>query len=239
MHYAFNETRYFPVLFVLPGIGLAPVVVEVSLHSAHLLARSLLRILLHAGIYGSKYLQSARVQVISVVVTPVFQLVGHRFPEVGCLSVIVALHVVVEKYRLCLKRIECRTVQIAVLHHVAQHSVAAAQTVLWINAWVIVGCGLEHTHENGRLVGGHVLWRCAEVCVAGRFHAVSIRTEVHRVGVHGQDFLLVEQHFNLNGGNPLLALHYQHLHTGDIAEQTCGVLCADPEHILHQLLRYR
>ena len=124
-----------------------------------------------------------------------------------------------------------------VLQHIVQYHVAALQAVLRINARVIVGSGLQHTYQYGCLVGCQIFRCSAEVGFAGCFDAKGVGTEVHRVGIHGKNLLLAEEHLNLCGGNPLLAFHDEHFYSWNIAEQTRRVLRAYTEHIFYQLLR--
>ena len=127
---ALNKVRNHLVVLVLPRfltqpIALsclrtadAPVIVEVLLHLLHLLAGGILGILLHAGIDGGVYLQTAGVEVVTLVLAPVFQVVGHSLTEVFRLSVVVFLYLEVELDRLRLQLVVFGTGQVAMCHHI-------------------------------------------------------------------------------------------------------------------------
>ena len=245
---AVDEVGYDIVVLVLPRILAhpvalahlvamdAPVVVEAFLHLFHLLAGSLLGIFLHAGVDGGVNLQSAGVEVVALVLAPVFQVVGDGLAEVLRLSVVVFLHLEVEHDRLLLQFLEAVLTEVAVGHHVIEHGVAACQTVLWVGARVVVGCSLEHAHEHGNLVGGEFLRRGVEVSLGGSLDAVGVASEVHGVGIHGDDFLLRVDRLQLHGDDPLLALHDEDAEQRNFAQQSRGVLRAHTEHVLRQLL---
>ena len=78
-------------------------VVEVLLYLFHLLAGCIFSILLHAGIDGGINLQTAGIEVVTFVFTPVFQVVGYSLTEVFSLSVVVFLYLEVELDRLSLQ----------------------------------------------------------------------------------------------------------------------------------------
>ena len=48
--------------------------------------------------------------------------------------------------------------------------------------------------------------------------------------------MLVEDHLELHGGDPFLALHDEDLQSGDVAKHTGGVVGANAEEVLRQLL---
>ena len=50
--YIFDKSLYFAITFVDPGIGVAPVVIEVVLHHAHLLGYCFFGIVLHTRVDG-------------------------------------------------------------------------------------------------------------------------------------------------------------------------------------------
>ena len=89
-----------PVAFACLGAADVPVVVEVLLYLLHLLAGCIFCILLHAGIDGGINLQTAGIEVVTFVFTPVFQVVGYSLTEVFCLSVVVFLYLEIELDRL-------------------------------------------------------------------------------------------------------------------------------------------
>ena len=121
---------------------------------------------------------------------------------------------------------------------VMEHGVAACQTVLGIGTRVVHRGGLEHTDQQGALLGGQLFRCCVEIGLGSGLDAVSVRAEVYGVGVHGDDLFLVEDRLQLGGDDPLLALDNENLQPGDLAQQTGGILRAHAEHVLGQLLRY-
>ena len=121
---------------------------------------------------------------------------------------------------------------------VVEHGVAACQTVLGIGTRVVHRGGLEHTDQQGALLGGQFFRRGVEIGLGSRLDAVSVGTEVYGIGVHGDDLFLVEDRLQFGGDDPLLALDNENLQPGDLAQQTGGILRAHAEHVLGQLLRY-
>ena len=233
---ALDEACYLLMLLILPGIGVAPVVLEVALHLLHLLDGGSLGILLHAGVDGGVDLQTAGIEVVAVVLAPVLEVVGNSLAEICGLTVVVALDAIVERDGLEFECVVGGLRKMAVTHHIVEHRVAALETVVGVDAGIIICGGLEHTHKDGSLVGGEILGGGAEVGLARRLDTEGIAAEINRVGIHGEDVALVEDILKLDCGNPLLALHYQYLKTGDATKKTCGVVGADTEEVLCQLL---
>ena len=194
--------------------------VEVLLHLSHLLAGSLFGISLHAGVDGGVDGQSVSVEVVAVILAPVFHVLGHGFAEVGGLSVINVLYAVVQ-FDVCqLQRVELLLRQVAVLQHVVEHDVAPLQCVVGMDAGIVVGCGFQHAYKYGGLVGRQFLWRNTEISLAGSLDAECIRTKINSVCILGENLFLREKEFQLVGRNPLLALHDEHLDAGNVAKQS-------------------
>ena len=195
-----------------PWVLASPVAVEVALHHAHLLAHGLLGILLHAAVESSVNLQSVAIGVEFG--RDGLHLLGHGLAEIEGLPVVGTLHA---EFQL--------------------DGVAAPEGVFRMEFGVVGRGGFEQSHEHGRLFrfegGGSGL----EVGLGGRLDAVGVRSEVHGVGIHGEDFLLRTEEFQLRGDDHLLALHDEDFHAGDVAEQSGGILCANAKHVFHQLLR--
>ena len=105
-----------------------------------------------------------------------------------------------------------------------------------MNAGIVVGGGLEHSDEHGRLLGGEGTWGGAEVGLGGGLDAKGVGAEVDGVGILGENLLLGEEVLQLVGCYPLLALHDEHLQAGNVAEQSRGVLGTGAEQVLGQLL---
>ena len=104
------------------------------------------------------------------------------------------------------------------LLHQVEDDVTTLQRVFWIDERIIIGGGLEHTHEDSGVLGLQVLGRTTEVGLAGGLDAEGVGTEIDGVGIARQDLLLVEEKLQLVGRDPLLALHDEHLQTRDIAQ---------------------
>ena len=235
-----DEAGYLHVALVLPGRCVAPVVVEAGLYHPHLLDGGLLGIALHAGVEGGVDFEAFGVEGVAVIVVllaPVLQVVGHGLAEVVGLAVVGALYAVVELDVLPFQRFALLRRQVPVVQHVVEYDVAAAQRVLGIDARVVVGGGLQQSYEHGGLVGGELGRLDAEVGLGGRFDAEGIGAEVYGVGVHGQYLFFREVPLQLVGRYPLLALHDEHLQSGDVAQEPRGVLGTDAEQVLGQLLR--
>ena len=162
-----DEMGDLHVMLILPGIGRAPVVVEVLLHLHHLLAGSLLGVFLHTGVDGGVDLQAVGIEVVAVVLAPFPQVVGHRLAEVGSLTVVGVLHAVVEVDLEFLQRVADFLGQVAVLRHQVEYDVAALQRVLRIDQRIIIGGGLQHTHQHSGFLSRQFPRRAAEVGLAG------------------------------------------------------------------------
>ena len=193
---------------VLPGIGASPVAVERLLHLLHLLHGSLFGILLHAGVDGGIDFQSVLIEVVAVLRAPFLQVVLHRLTEIEGLSVVVVLNAKVQLHRLYLQRVVGFLCQVFVLQHIVKHNVTAIHGVLRIDARIVIGGCFQQTHEDSSLVGCQVLGSSSEIGLGGSLDAKGVRTEVHSIGIHGQNLLLVEEEFDFHSSNPLLALHY-------------------------------
>ena len=126
--------------------------------------------------------------------------------------------------------------EVAVLLHKVEHDVAALKRVLRINKRIIKGGGLKHTHEDSGILGGQVLRLAVEIGLAGGLDTEGVGTEIHSVGILREDFLLSEEIFELVSGDPLLALHDEHLQTRYVAQKASGIFAAGAEEVLGQLL---
>ena len=91
-----DETLDFHMVLILPRILFSPVRLEVLLHDLHLFNSGFLSIFLHTCVDGGVDFQTAGIEVVTVFLAPMFQVVGHCLAEILCLTVVVALHFVVE-----------------------------------------------------------------------------------------------------------------------------------------------
>ena len=124
----------------------------------------------------------------------------------------------------------------AVTKHVTQHNVTPAHTVFRIQARIVGGGCLKHTHKNSSLLRLQVLGSDAEIGFASSLDAIGIRAEVDGIGIHRKNLLFREVPLQLERRYPLLALHDEHLQPRHLAQQSCGILIAHAEEVLGQLL---
>ena len=117
-----------------------------------------------------------------------------------------------------------------------EHDVAALDGVVGIDEGIVVGGGLEHAYEDGGVLRLQVFGRTAEVGLAGGLDAKGVGAEVYGVGILRQDLFLGEEVFEFVGGDPFLALHDEHLQSGNVSQEACGVFRACAEEVLGQLL---
>ena len=235
----FNEVGYLLVPLVAPRGLCSPVLVEGALYLLHLLHGGVLGIALHPGVERGIYLETLgvqRVAVISVLLAPVLQVVGHGLAEVVGLAVVGILNAEVQVNLRLLQRVARCLRQMPVQPHVVQHYIPAGQRVLRVDARVIVGGSLQQSHQDGRLLGGQIARQRAEVGLRSGLDAKGVRAEVHRVGIHRQNLFLGEVPLQLVGSYPFLALHDEHLQPWYVAQQARAVLRAHPEQVLGQLL---
>ena len=122
------------------------------------------------------------------------------------------------------------------MYHVIEYLIAPSLRVLGVGDRIIVGGGLQHTHQYCCLFGLQFSRGGVEIGLTCRLDTEGIRTEIHCVGIHGEDLFLVEEILQFTGDDPFLGLHDEHLHTGDLSEQTGRILRTYTEHILGQLL---
>ena len=98
-----NKPCNLLMFLVLPRVGVSPMVLEVTLHHLHLLYGSFLGIFLHTGVESGVDFQSAGIEVITIFLAPVVEIVCYCLAEILSLSVVTALHAVVEFYWYCLQ----------------------------------------------------------------------------------------------------------------------------------------
>ena len=234
--YVFDEVGNLLMTLVLPGVDASPVVIELLLQFLHLVPGCLFGILLHARINSGVDLQTIRIEVVAVFVAPFAQIVLYGLAEIGGLTIIGILDAIVEVDGHHFERVVGLLIDVSTTQHITQHYVAAIEAVLGMDARVVISGGLQHAHEDSSLVGSQVLGCGAEVSLAGCLDAEGVRTEVHGVGIHRQDLLFAEIHFQFGGRNPLLGLHDEHLDAGDVSKYASGIFRANAEEVLGELL---
>ena len=122
------------------------------------------------------------------------------------------------------------------MYHVIEYLITPSLRVLGVGDRIIVGGGLQHTHQYCCLFGLQFSRGGVEIGLTCRLDTEGIRTEIHCVGIHGEDLFLFEEILQFTGDDPFLGLHDEHLHTRDLSEQTGRILRTYTEHILGQLL---
>ena len=125
----------------------------------------------------------------------------------------------------------------SVLPREVEHDVTAFEGVVGIDEGVVIGGGLEHAYEDGGVLRLQVFGRTAEIGLAGCLDAEGVGAEIDCVGILRQDLFFGEEVLELVGGNPLLALHDEHLQSRDVSQEACGVFRTCAEEVLGQLLR--
>ena len=193
-------------------------VVETLLDNLHLLDDCLLSIALHSGIDGGIDFQTIAIEVDVIFLAPLLQFRFNSLAEVKCLSVIVVLDTVIEVDRLLRQCVVSLTIDVLMEQHVVEHHITAVKGILRVDARIIISGSLEQSHKNGTLVGGEVTGCSAEIGLGSCLDSEGVRTEINGISIHRQYLLFIEEHLNLDGSNPLLALHDEHLNTWDIAQ---------------------
>ena len=122
------------------------------------------------------------------------------------------------------------------LLHEVEYDVTTLQGVIGVDEGVVVGGSFEHSHEDGGVLRRQILGRTAEVGLAGGLDAEGVRAEVDGIGILRQDLILREEELELVGGDPLLALHDEHLEARDVAQQSRRVFGTCAEEVLGELL---
>ena len=221
---------------ILPWVLARPVVVEVTLDDTHLSLCSLFCVFLHTRINSGVNLQTVSVEINIIVLTPVVKFISNGLTEILCLSIVIVLHTIVELDRFLGKGVVSFTCQILVSTHVVEYHITTFEGIVGIGSGIIIGCSLEQTDKNSSLFRGQFLWCGTEICFCCSFDAVCIGPKIHCISIHGEDVFFIEKHLNLHSGNPFLTFHDEHFYTRDVAQQTCGILSTNTEHIFHQLL---
>ena len=144
-----NEVWYLDVMFVLPGIGVAPMGVEITLNLTHLLDGGLLSIFLHTGVYGRIDFQTVAIEVVLVFLTPFIEIVLDSFPEILCLAIVVVLNAVVQMDWDLFQHVKLLLSKMMMLQHVAQHHVTTSQRILRVDTGIIIGGSLQQSDKNG------------------------------------------------------------------------------------------
>ena len=220
-----------------PRLMTGPMAVEVALHLLHLLLGGRLGIFLHARVECGIDLQSAVVKVIAVILTPSFKMLCDGIAEVKSLTVVVLFYAKVEGDGNTAEGVVFSFREMPMCNHVAKHQVATLQAAVGVRDGIVGSGGLEHSHQNGRLLQLEILRRGVEIGLASRLDAKCIRTEVDGVGIHREDFFLRIEVFEFQRHEPLFRLRDDHAQSRNAAERTSLVLRAHLEHVLRQLLR--
>ena len=122
--------------------------------------------------------------------------------------------------------------------HIVEYYVAAFQTVFGIGARIVVARSLEQSHKYRRLCGGELVGRGIEVSFCRSLDAVCVRTEIHRICIHSENFVFVVENFKFHCKHPLLAFSLSGFADREyIRADPWNTGCAHTEHVLDQLLR--
>ena len=121
----FDEIGHFLLVFVTPRVSAPPVIVETVLYLFHLFDDCLLCEMLEVCVNGSINLQSVGVEVVTVFLAPIAQLVRNSLAEVKCLTIVIRLYTIVELDGLQLECIVGLLCQVSVFAHIVKHHVTA------------------------------------------------------------------------------------------------------------------
>ena len=192
---SFNEAGNHPMVLILPRLFLAPMAVEVLLNLAHLLGDRCLGIFLHTGVDGGIDTQSAAIQIIAILRTPVIKIIGHGLPEILRFPVIIRLHTIFQLDVQLLQGVTLSSSDLVLPYQIVDHHIATFLTVLRIRDRIIIGSGLQHSHQYGGLLCFQ-LRRCGvEIGLTGCLDTKGIGSEIHGVGIHCEDIFLTEDCF--------------------------------------------
>ena len=238
---------------VLPRVGAAPVLSETLLRNLHLLPHRCLGIGLHTRVDRSIDSQSVgiKVQLVDSIVTrhmtlraEVVDVTLERLAEIGCHAVLITLidtHLESNGQRCqriqlgsrCLLTVDEKMMMVI---DKLQDCVAALETVMGVEPRVVVAGSLEQPHQGGCLLVVEGIGHRAKISAGCRLDTVGIASEIDRIEVHGQYLFLREHPLKLQRHNPLLSLHDQYPDARQMPQQARGILRADTEHVLCQLL---
>ena len=124
----------------------------------------------------------------------------------------------------------------AVVVEVLKYGVAACQRGFGVQARVIGTGGLEEADERGSLFVIQAVGGDAEIGAGSSLDAEAVGTEIDGIEVHSENLFFRIGHLELDGHDPFLGLHDEDLQARNVAEEARGVLCADIEEVLGQLL---
>jgi hypothetical protein len=107
-------------------------------------------------------------------------------------------------------------IELAVLHHLPQHRVAAGARALGVEHRVVVGGALEHADQRRALQHVELVGRLVEVGPRGHLDAEGVVEEGHRVEVGLQDLLLGVHELDLQGRDRFLRLAIERQRAADL-----------------------
>ena len=145
-------------------------------------------------------------------------MVSYSLSEILSLPIVIAFHTVIQSNGNLLQLFVFSLGEITMSHHVAHHDIAALDGVFWVGDRIIRCGSLQHTHQDSSLLGCKSFGSRIKICLAGRFDAIGITTEINGIRIHGENLILIEDQFKFGGNNPLFGLHNQHFHTGNLPE---------------------
>ena len=120
--------------------------------------------------------------------------------------------------------------------HINEDLVAALKGVGRMTYRIIIRCGLKHSDKESCLLGCQLVRSGVEISLCRCLDAKGVVTEVHGIGIHGEDSILTVDKLQLDGYNPFLTLIDDKAYTRDTSEEPLRVATAHLEEVLGQLL---
>ena len=199
-----------------------------------------LGVVLHTAVDGGVYLETVAIEIDTAEPT-LAEFLGEEasylLTQIGGGAVIYLLYLIfTDVDGQSRERVVLLTCEVAVGKKIVEHSIAARKRLLVVAVGVVGGGSLEQAYEDGALLNLEFVGSSAEISVGSGAKAVGVGAEVHCVDIHLEYLALRVEHLQLGSSDTLLGLHDNHAQSGDVAQQSVGVLGADAEHILGQLL---
>ena len=131
------------------------------------------------------------------------QVLAHELAEIGGDALLVVALMELQLHLAVLHAVVFRLSQVARLHHLRHHHVAALLATVGESARVEVRGVLAEAYQRGALLQSQLARLLAEISVSGRLDAHRVMKEVEVVQVHSDDLLLGEVALQLDGDDPL------------------------------------
>ena len=255
LRYVLHKVGYLLMPCIAPGRGGPPVVLESFLYDAHLLDGCFFGILLDSCVECGVYLQAIYIEVefmfciVSLdqsLLAEHIHIVFQGIAEIGDRTEVIPLRMsfcrnhgqLPQAVQLLFRSGLSIQYHAAIVVQIGQYDIAAFCAVLGVALGVVGARGFQQSYQCGCLFVGQVVGCGGEIGLAGCLYAVCVVPEVHRVEVHGQDFLFREQRFQFRCHDPLLCLDDKEACRAELAEEPRGIFLfgSDAEQVLCQLL---